>query len=116
MMPVLRQPDMNPYFQLYPEVIVTPFDKSTSTFSVYLSDRPESVVTIDLRAENLPKDALKTNTVTITPQNWQKPIVVEVHGWENQKDKEKLPRIYISPAKSNDPNFNGYDPKDVIID
>jgi hypothetical protein len=110
-------------FNKMPEIIVSEFTKKVSNnreiygyFTVYLTVKPEDSVTIDLEGVNLPEGSLSQKSVTFTPDNWNKPIMVEVRkdlvGGDENTGREK---VITRPAKSGDSDFDNIKPNDVNI-
>lgn len=87
---------------------------SAAQFSVALTGKPSSNVTIPLSSSDDNEGLLRTTQLVFTPQNWFVPQTVTVNG--NSADDQNGTQNYfilLHPAQSKDRNYDGLDPHDV---
>ncbi len=87
-------------------------------FSVRLSSRPLSDVTIPLVSSNTAEGVVSPSSLTFTSANWNNPLahVVTITGQSDvQDDGDVLYAIITEAAASSDPLYNGRNPSDVAV-
>jgi hypothetical protein len=84
------------------------------SFEIFLTDPPTAPVTIKLTSLDIPEEFISPKTVTFTPSNWNIPQDITVKVPENidLKDLDVI-HILALPAKSQDPRYDGFQPRNV---
>ncbi len=106
------------------EIIVTPlFGLITSEagqsaeFSVRLSRAPSAEVNVNLQSSDSSEWLLPVTSLSFTPANWELPRTVTVQGVDDDLvDGTQQGSIEVLPATSADPDFDGVDGPDVLIE
>jgi uncharacterized delta-60 repeat protein len=108
---------------LPPGFLVTPTELETSeggepvTFEVVLTSPPTADVTIEsIWMSDWGFGALSTESLTFTPGNWDAPQTVTVTPVDDQvAEWDTGYWIYLEPAVSADPAYDGLDPDDIAV-
>ncbi|MBV9868209.1 MAG: CSLREA domain-containing protein [Abitibacteriaceae bacterium] len=80
----------------------------TATFTVSLSSKPGSNVTIPLSSSNSGEGTVAPASLLFTPQNFNVPQTVTVKGVDDQvADGDQTYTINVGPATSSDVQYNG---------
>ncbi len=88
----------------------------TATFSVRLNSRPTASVALSLSSSNIAEGRLSVANLTFTTANWSTPRLVTVTGFDDViDDGDILYTVLISPATSDDLNYNDLDAQDVEV-
>ncbi|WP_417731449.1 Calx-beta domain-containing protein [Rosistilla oblonga] len=99
-----------------PSSSATSEDGTSVTFTVVLDQQPTDNVTIDLSSSDLGEATIDLTSLTFTSQNWDTPQTVTVTGVDDFIDDGNVDyRIITSPVVSNDPDFSGLKPADVLL-
>lgn len=108
-----------------PGFIVTPTELEIgesggpATFQVALTSAPTSRVTIEMHVQGtlLQTGKLSTGSLTFSPANWNVPQTVTVTPVDDQVDDwwDSFFEIYLWPAVSTDPAYDGLDPDDIFV-
>ncbi|WP_417748223.1 Calx-beta domain-containing protein [Rosistilla oblonga] len=99
-----------------PSSSTTGEDGTSVTFTVVLDQQPTDNVTIDLSSSDLGEATIDLTSLTFTGQNWDTPQTVTVTGVDDFVDDGNVDyRIITSPVVSNDPDFSGLKPADVLL-
>jgi hypothetical protein len=109
--------------KLVADIVVTP-TKGLKTdemggiapFTIVLTYRPTSNVTIPLSSSNTAEGSPHVDSVTFTPQDWNVPKQVLVVGRDDGIfDGDTMYTIITGPAQSADPLYAGMDAADVSV-
>jgi hypothetical protein len=96
--------------------LVTGEDGTTATFSVVLTARPSSKVTIDISSSDETEGSVAPSSLTFTPENWNIAQPVIITGIDDTiVDGDIAYTINTVPAVSSDPRYQGLDPDDVSV-
>lgn len=88
----------------------------TATFSVFLTGRPLSNVTIPVASSDETEGTPSTSSLTFTSSNWETAQTVTVTGVDDSDDDGSVDyTIQLGPSTSSDSRFNGLDPRDVSV-
>lgn len=92
-------------------LVTTEKDDRPATLTVALTFRPTADVTIGLTSSNTAEITLDKQSVTFTPDNWESPQTVTLHGVDDTvNDFDKNVDINIAPAQSGDLAYNNLQP------
>ena len=96
--------------------LVTTEAGGTASFSVVLSSRPTAAVTFAVYSGDPTEGNVSISTLTFTPANWNTAQSVTVSGVDDFVDDGDITyAIFLAPASSVDPRYNGLDPADVSV-
>lgn len=123
MQPLLRATARKALDPLDNQIIVNPTSGlitteagATAVFTVVLDSEPASAVTITLSTSDPTEGIISQSSVTLNPGNWSIEQTVVITGTDDWLiDGDIAYQIIITPAVSNDPNYNGQDPPDVSV-
>ena len=91
-------------------------DGLTASFSVVLSDQPNSQVSIDLSSSDTTEGTISPAILIFSTSNWNQAQIVTMTGRnDNEVDGDASYLAITEPAISTDPNYNGRNPADVEI-
>jgi autotransporter-associated beta strand protein len=97
-----------------PPLLVTSQNGHSETFTVALGSIPVDNVTIQLSSTNPDGGVPDQSTLTFTPANALTPQTVTVTSVGGKAGDSNIPFSIVTAASaSNDPDYNGLDPKDV---
>ena len=87
-----------------------------ATFNISLAAEPANRVTINLSSSDTGEGTVSPSSVSFLPANWNTPRTVTVTGQDDAFIDGDIPyTIIVSPAISNDPSYNDWDPEDVSV-
>lgn len=96
--------------------LVTREAGATASFTVVLNTQPTSNVTINLSSSDTTEGTVSPQSLTFTQSNWSTPQTVTVTGVDDSiADGDQMYSIITAPASSGDPNYNGFNPSDVLV-
>lgn len=96
--------------------LVTSEDGRQDTFTLKLTDKPNSEVSLNLSSDNTQEGIINKTSLTFTPNNWNKEQTVTVTGVDDSDDDGNIDyQIILEPLQSSDNNFSGFDPEDVQV-
>lgn len=103
------------------EILVSPIDRlklseaaGTATFTVKLSTKPQSDVTVALTSSAAAAAKIDVTELHFTPEDWGLPKTVTVTGIDDSYDDGDSPFVIITaPAVSSDPNYSGLNASNV---
>ncbi len=89
----------------------------SAAFVVTLNSKPASDVTIAVDSENTAEGTVSPASLTFTPENWNSNghIVIVTGVDDNLSDGDKEYTVELGTSVSNDTNYNGLDPADVMV-
>jgi len=88
----------------------------TASFTVVLSSRPTTDVSIAVSSSDETEGTVSTSVLTFTPDDWYTPQTVVVTGVDDSVDDGDVAySIVLSSASSDDPQYSGLDPADVSV-
>jgi len=88
----------------------------TATFNVMLDTEPTADVTIELRSSNTSEGTVEPTTLNFTTDNWNQAQSVTITGVDDGVEDGGIGySIVLIPATSDDPDYNGVDPEDVLV-
>lgn len=91
-------------------------DGTVATFTIKLNAQPYSDVTIPIRSSDTGEGEASPKTLVFTSENWNANQTVTVTGVDDYLvDGNQSLTIYSDPATSNNSDYNGLDPADVIV-
>jgi len=91
-------------------------DGTTATFTVKLNAAPTSNVTIDLSSSKPLEGTVSPTSLTFTPLNWNANQAVTVTGVNDDViDGDISYIIFLAAALSQDTNYLGLNPNDVLV-
>lgn len=97
-------------------VLVTSEDKTTATFSLQLTSKPASAVTITAASSNTNEGVVTPLSFIITPNNWNTATMFTVTGVDDAiADGTVHYRVTLS-AQSSDPSYNGISLPSIPLD
>jgi large repetitive protein len=99
-----------------PSGLVTTEQGAKATFTVALRVKPTADVKVALQSSNEAEGTVSPLSVSFTPENYAAPQMVQVTGVDDMvKDGTQVYTIITSPAASDDPHYNGFDPLDAEV-
>jgi hypothetical protein len=95
--------------------LVTTEAGGTDDFTIVLNTPPTANVTIDISTTHPEEASLSPTSVTFTPSNWDEPQTVTATGVPDYiVDGDQLYFIITAPAVSDDLNYHGLNPGNVL--
>ena len=96
--------------------LVTTEAAGQDTFSIFLDSAPLENVRIPLHSSDLTEGTVSPDTLIFTSTNWDTAQKVTVTGVDDTDDVTDVDyTIRVKPAISKDPNYNGFNPEDVMV-
>jgi hypothetical protein len=106
----------------YSPIIVSPITLTTLEsedeleFTVKIALPPTGDVIIPVSSSDLTEGIVVPEQLVFTPANWEEPQKVTVHSVNDKlADGDISYRVILSPAVSNDPNYNNAESLDVTV-
>src|SRR5258706_461206 len=88
----------------------------TAQFSVVLTLEPDADITVTLDSSNVGEGTVAPSHLMFTQHDWNRPQHVVVTGVDDDRADGPLAyTIFVGPATSGDPMFDGIDPDDVQV-
>jgi hypothetical protein len=98
-----------------PTILTVSEPDGTSAFVVTLQSQPTAPVSIDLSVSNSECSVAPTSIV-LHASNWNDGGIAIVTAVDDDQDDDRQTCVvYTAPTSSADPNYDGIDPKDVIV-
>ncbi len=95
--------------------LITTEDGGTDSFEVVLDRQPLEDVSISVVSDTPGEGSVSTTLLVFTPDNWDTPQTVDVTGVDDDVvDGDASYVIELGPAVSDDPDYDGLDPDDVM--
>ncbi len=89
---------------------------STNMFTVVLNSEPLDDVVLTLNSSDTTEGTVSLTTLTFTPSDWSTPQTVTITGVDDTLyDGSVAYSIDFQPAQSDDPNYGGFEPLDILI-
>jgi len=88
------------------------------TFTVYLSSVPTDDVFLTLGSSDTTEGTVSPTALTFTPSDWSTPQTVTLTGVDDDDldfDGSIAYSINFQPAVSDDPDYDGFDPVDILL-
>lgn len=96
--------------------LVTTEAGGTATFTVVLDRYPAADVVVSLASSDTAEGTVAPASLTFTQSDWSQPKAVTVLGMDDDLvDGDRTYTIFVGPAVSGDPAYNGMDPPDVTV-
>ncbi|MFM8252760.1 MAG: beta strand repeat-containing protein, partial [Planctomycetota bacterium] len=88
----------------------------TATATVVLSRAPTANVTFNLFSSDTTEGTVSPSSFTFTPANWNISQTLVITGVDDSIDDDNvLYFIFTDAATSSDPNFNGFNPDNLLV-
>jgi SdrD B-like protein/Calx-beta domain-containing protein len=108
--------DIPGFFVLPTKGLVTTEGGGKATFEVSLRMQPTFDVTINLSGSNTSEGIASDGSLVFTSENWATPQEVTVTGQDDAVDDDDIAyTIVLDAAVSDDSDYNGLDPDDVML-
>ncbi len=108
--------DIPGFFVLPTKGLVTTEGGGKATFEVSLRMQPTSDVTISLASSDTSEGIASDGSLVFTSENWATPQEVTVTGQDDAVDDDDIAyTVVLDAAVSDDPDYNGLDPDDVML-
>jgi sugar lactone lactonase YvrE len=96
--------------------LVTNESGGSAAFQVMLTTPPSGDVTIPVSSGDLTEGSVSTTSLIFTTANWNVPQTVTVTGVDDSvSDGDAAYTVVLGPATSSDPDYSGFDPRDVSL-
>ena len=93
-----------------PDGTITSEAGGAVTLEISLSAKPSADVTFTVSSSDTTEGTVDTETITITPDDWDKPHIITITGQddsEQETSEQNAYQITFGLTQSDDPNFNG---------
>ena len=87
----------------------------TTTFELVLSSQPTADVSVNFNNDNPDEGSLSANTVTFTPQNWDRPQIVTVTGVDDSIADGDINYTITPTVSSLDENYNNFELENITL-
>lgn len=98
------------------DVLETTESGGKASFAIVLASRPTADVRLDVTSSNTNEGTVAPSSVVFTPDDWNTPQEVEVTGVDDdQPDGTQSYLVELSAAISDDDDYAGIDPPDIMV-